>query len=173
MAIDRTATPRRGAVLGAWRGPSVARAVYGLIVAMSVLAVWSVEHDPDGAEVLETLVATAVIFWLAHAYSAIAEATITLHRRLTRDEVRNVIAHEWPLVEVAILPSIVVALGVAGVFDIKTAIDIALYVCLAELAVTGVATAWATGARGWRLLGLCALTIAFGVAIVGAKTLLH
>jgi hypothetical protein len=173
MAAPPTARPRRSALIGAWRGPSVARAVYGLIVAMSVLAVWSVEHDPDGKEVLETLVATAIIFWLAHTYSAIAEATITAHRRLTRDEVRDVIAHEWPLVEVAILPAIVVALGVAGVFGIHTAIDIALYVCLAELAVTGVATAWATGARGWRLVALGGLSVAFGLAIVGAKTLLH
>jgi hypothetical protein len=172
MATTPTRPPR-SALIGAWRGPSVARAVYGLIVAMSVLAVWSVEHDPDGKEVLETLVGTAVIFWLAHTYAAIAEATIASHRRLSRAELRDVIAHEWPLVEVVILPSIVVALGVAGVFSIRLAIDLALWVCLIELAVTALATAWAMGARGWRFVGLSALCIAFGVAIVGAKTLLH
>ncbi len=173
MAATPTAKPRRGALIGAWRGPSVARALYGLIVAMSVLVVWSADSDPDGTEVLETLVATSVIFWIAHTYAAVAEATIARHRRLDRDELKDVIAHEWPLVEVVILPSIVVALGVAGAFDIRTAINIALYVCVAEFAVTGVATVWATGARGWRFVVLSTVTVAFGVAIVAAKTLLH
>jgi hypothetical protein len=173
VAADPTAKPRRGRLIGAWRGPSVARATYGLIVVMSVLAVWSEEHDPDGSEVLESLVATAVIFWLAHVYAAITEATMERKRRMSRPEVRDLIAHEWPLVEVAIVPSLVMALSVIGVLETQTAITIALYACLGELALTGTVAAWRTGLRGWRFALFAGSSVALGLAVVGLKTLLH
>jgi energy-converting hydrogenase Eha subunit H len=151
----------------------VARAIYGLIVAMSILAVWSVEHDPQAGEVLESLAGTAVIFWLAHVYAAVTEEMLHSQRRPTRAELRTLVAHEWPLVEVAILPALVIGLAVVGAVNTKTAINVALYLCLAELAATGFVSAWRTGTRGWAFIAFGGVSVLLGMAIVLLKTLTH
>ncbi len=174
MSGDPSEPSSRGRRLtAAWRGPSVARATYGLIVAMSILAVWSVEHDPQASEVLESLVGTAVIFWIAHVYAAITEEMMRSRRRPTPTELRVLIAHEWPIVEVAVLPALVMGLAVAGALKTETAITVALYLCLAELAAAGFVSAWRTGSRGLAFLMLGGVSVVLGIAIVILKTLTH
>lgn len=174
VPADPPKPPSHGSALAAaWRGPNVARAIYGLIVAMSILAVWSVEPDPDATEVLESLAGTVVIFWLAHAYAAISEDMIRNRRRPTRGELRTIVSHEWPLVEVAVLPALIVGLAVVDAVSTETAIAIALYVCLAELAATGFVSAWRTGTRGLAVVALGGVSVVLGVAIVALKALIH
>jgi hypothetical protein len=158
---------------GAWRGPGVARATYGLIVVMSILAVWSDERHPDASSVLESLIGTALIFWLAHIYAEVTEAAVLRRRRGTRAELLAIVEHEWPLVEVAILPAVVVTLSALGALGAGTAISVALYVCLLELAATGALAAWRTGARGAALALRGTASFGLGVAIIILKTLVH
>jgi energy-converting hydrogenase Eha subunit H len=106
-------------------------------------------------------------------YAAITEAMTLTRRRQTRDELRAIVAHEWPIVEVAVLPAVIMALSVAGALNTQAAINVALGVCLVELAATGVIAAARTGARGWTLVLLGGASVALGLAVVALKTLTH
>ena len=80
---------------GRWR-PRVARtsgsvteAIYGLILAMSVIAV-SAEYSSSNAGLVGvTVLVTGVVFWLAHVYARVLAGSVTHHRMLSRSEVRE------------------------------------------------------------------------------------
>ena len=81
---------------------SVTEAIYGLILATSVIAV-SREYDSSNAGLVGvTVLVTGVVFWLAHVYARVLARSITSHRQLNRSEVRDVLRHDWPLVQVTI-----------------------------------------------------------------------
>src|SRR5215218_516874 len=78
---------------------SVTEAIYGLILATSVIAV-SREYDPSNAgRVGVTVLVTGLVFWLAHVYARVLAGSIVQRRMLKRFEVRDVFRHDWPLVE--------------------------------------------------------------------------
>ena len=66
---------------------SVAEAVYGLILATSVIAV-SRAYAPTNAGLIGvTVLVTGVVFWLAHVYARVLAWSVTRQRLLTRSEV--------------------------------------------------------------------------------------
>ena len=164
---------------GRWR-PFVARttgsvteAIYGLILATSVIAV-SAEYDSSNAGLVGvTVLVTGVVFWLAHVYARVLAGSITHHRMLNRSEVRAVLRHDWPLVEVTVPLLLILALGVLDVVGDKTAILAATLAALVELAAAGAYSARASGAglRGTVLSALVAVSL--GSAVVLLKTLVH
>ena len=128
---------------GRWRpfvagtSGSVTEAIYGLILATSVIAV-SAEYDSSNAGLVGvTVLVTGVVFWLAHVYARVLAGSITHHRMLDRSEVRSVLRHDWPLVEVTVPLVLILALGVLDVVDDKTAILAATLAALVELAAAG------------------------------------
>ena len=63
---------------------SVTEAIYGLILATSVIAV-SREYDSSNAGVVAvTVLVTGIVFWLAHVYARVLATSIAQHRRLSR-----------------------------------------------------------------------------------------
>jgi hypothetical protein len=166
-------TRRERAATAGWRGPSVARVTYGLIVVLSVLAVWTADDDPDGVHVLISVAATGTVFWMAHVYAEVIAQRIRNGRVSTPGEVREILRHEWPLVEVAVLPLLIIGVGALGAYPVDTAVDVAFYVTMAELVLVGYYSAWRSGARGLALVLLGGISFGFGIAIVLLKTLIH
>ena len=81
---------------------SVVEAIYGLILATSVITV-SREYDSSNAgRVGVTVLVTGVVFWLAHVYARVLAGSITRQRRLSRSELGEALRHDWPLVEVTV-----------------------------------------------------------------------
>ena len=62
------------------------------------------------------LVATGLVFWLAHAYSLLVGDRLH-HAGLTRAEIRRVAGHEWPLFQAALPPAAAAPLLFAWVAD--------------------------------------------------------
>ena len=94
---------------------SVTEAIYGLILAMSVIAV-SAEYDSSNAGLVGvTVLVTGVVFWLAHVYARVLAGSLTTHRTPNRSEVRDAIRHDWPLVEVTVPLVLILALGALDV----------------------------------------------------------
>jgi hypothetical protein len=94
---------------------SVTEAIYGLILATSVIAV-SREYDSSNAGLLGvSVLVTGVVFWLAHVYARVLAGSISHHRMLNRSEVREALRHDWPLVEVTVPLVLILALGVLDV----------------------------------------------------------
>ena len=152
---------------------SVTEAIYGLILATSVIAV-SREYDPSNAGLLAvSVLVTGIVFWLAHVYARVLATSITHHRRLSRAEVREVLRHDWPLVEVTVPLVLILALGVLDLVPDRASVLAATLAALVELAAAG---AYAARLRGSGLRGAvasAAIAVALGSAVVLLKVLVH
>ena len=152
---------------------SVTEAIYGLILATSVIAV-SREYDSSNAGVIGvTVLVTGVVFWLAHIYARVLAGWIARHRMLNRSEVREVLRHDWPLVEVTVPLVLILALGVLDVVPDKSAILTAMLAALVELAAAGAYAARTSGAGLRGAVVSAVIAVALGSAVVLLKTLLH
>jgi len=152
---------------------SVTEAIYGLILATSVIAVSQEYESSNAGRVSVTVLVTGVVFWLAHVYARVLGQAITQHRMLDRSERREVLRHDWPLVEVTIPLVVILALGALDVVPDKTAIRAASVAALVELAAAGAYAARRSGAglRGTVVSALIAVTL--GSAVVLLKAFVH
>jgi len=164
---------------GRWRprvvrtSGSVTEAIYGLILATSVIAI-SREYDSSNAGLIGvTVLVTGIVFWLAHVYARVLAGSMSHHRMLNRAEVREALRHDWPLVEVAIPLVLILALGVLDIVPDKAAILAATLAVLVELAAAGAYAARMSGAglRGTVVSAVVAVTL--GSAVVLLKALVH
>jgi hypothetical protein len=152
---------------------NIGGAIYGLILATSVIAVSREYVAKDAGLTAVTVVVTAGVFWLAHVYSEVLALELRERHLPTRGEIRGILQREWPMVQAGILPTLVLLLGAVGLVADETAQDLALVVCLFELAVTGVAVALAGGARGILVAVSGAISLSFGLVVVALKVLVH
>jgi hypothetical protein len=128
---------------------SVTEAIYGLILATSVIAV-SREYDSSNAGLIGvTVLVTGVVFW------------------------SSVLRHDWPLVEVTVPLVLILALGALDVVGDKAAILAATIVALVELAATGAYSARAAGAGVPGTVASAIVAVSLGSAVVLLKILVH
>jgi hypothetical protein len=152
---------------------SLTEAVYGLILATSVIAV-SREYDPANAgKIAVTVLVTGIVFWLAHVYARVLGESVTLHRMVNRAELREVFRHDWPLVEVTVPLVVILALGAFDAVPDRAAILIAVLAALVELAAAGAYTARMGGASLPGAVASAAVAVALGGAVVLLKVLVH
>jgi hypothetical protein len=152
---------------------SVVEAIYGLILATSVIAV-SREYDASNAgRIGVTVLVTGVVFWLAHVYARVLAGSITHRRLLSRSEVRKALRHDWPLVEVTVPLVVILALGALDFVPDKAAILAATLAALVELAAAGGYAARASGAGLRGTVVSAVIAVALGSAVVLLKALVH
>ena len=152
---------------------SVTEAIYGLILATSVIAV-SREYDSSNAgRIGVTVLVTGVVFWLAHVYSRVLARSITHHRMLNKAEVREVLRHDWALVEVTVPLVLILALGALDVVPDRAAILAATLAALVELGAAGAYAARMSGARLRGTVVSAVIAVTLGSAVVLLKALVH
>jgi hypothetical protein len=148
-----------------------AGAIYGTIVAASVVAAAG-GHDAQAGAIALTTVLTLLIFWLAHLYAHVLESRLRDERsQLTT--VRTVVVEELAMIE-APAPSIVfLLLGAAGVYSSGLAVNLALGNAVVQLLLWGMLVARRLG-RSWPATVVAGVVDAsFGLAIIALKALLH
>jgi hypothetical protein len=152
---------------------SVTEAIYGLILATSVIAVSREYHSSNAGLIGVTVLVTGIVFWLAHVYARVLAGSITHHRLLNRPEMRELLRLDWPLVEVTVPLVLLLALGVLDVVPDEAAILAATLAALVELAAAGAYAARTSGAglRGTVVSAVTAVTL--GSAVVLLKALVH
>ena len=152
---------------------SVVEAIYGLILATSVIAV-SREYDSSNAgRIGVTVLVTGVVFWLAHVYARVLAGSITHQRLLNRAEVREALRHDWPLVEVTVPLVLILALGVLDIVPDRAAILAATLAALVELAAAGAYAARTSGAALCGTVVSAVVAVTLGSAVVLLKALVH
>ena len=152
---------------------SLTEAIYGLILATSVIAV-SREYDSSNAGLIgATVLVTGVVFWFAHVYARVLAASMTHHRMLNRSEVGSVLRHDWPLVEVTVPLVLILALGALDVVGDKAAILAATLAALVELAAAGAYSARVSGAGLPGTVASALVALSLGSAVILLKTLVH
>jgi hypothetical protein len=152
---------------------SVTEAIYGLILATSVIAVSAEYASSNAGLVGVTVLVTGVVFWLAHVYARVLAGSITRHRRPNRSDVREALRHDWPLVEVTVPIVVILALGALDVVPDKTAILAATLAVLAELAAAGAYGARVSGAGLGGTVASTLIAVTLGGAVVLLKAVVH
>jgi hypothetical protein len=152
--------------------PNYTGAIYGSLLAASVIVGAAGEHGLRPLLLAALLVATGVVFWLAHVYARLVGERIE-HVVINRREIRQVGRHEWPLLGAALPPATAALLvGLLGAGQAAAA-------WAALIVATAGQVGWATvgtiraGAPG-RLVVLSALVnLVLGLVIVLLKSALH
>ena len=148
--------------------------VYGVIlVAGMIVAAGS--GTKTAWEVFLSVVGTVIVFWAAHVYAG----TVAHHGfeggRIIgiRESLGGALRRSWGLLVSALIPSSILLLGVTEAVPDTTAVWIALWTCVAVLAVLGY-IAFARRGSSWpiRLAGAVG-TAAFGLVMILMKALIH
>jgi hypothetical protein len=154
-------------------------AVHGVVLISGLLVIVAGQPDTAAPDVLVKVVATAAVFWLAHVYSG-AVAHLGDHHeedhpsrvRLARAVVYS-LNHSWGMLSAALVPIVILGLGVVGVLSYEQAVWGTLWVDVAILAVLGY-----LGVSTWtrrslpRIAGGLA-TALLGVVLIVLKAMIH
>ena len=151
------------------QGDNLAGAVYGTILVMSVIA--AADFREDLWTSLAIVLVTGAVFWLAHVYAQALALSLDEHRRISVTAVRSVARHEWPLLQAALPPSLVLLLGALGLFGTKTTYRLALGVGLAALVWWGIVVSRKERLSAYATVAVVLANAAFGVFLVALKEL--
>jgi hypothetical protein len=149
-------------------GSDYTGAVYGSLLAASVVASAGLLGPLSALRMILMLLITGLVFWATHVYSRLAGEHI-VGQAIGWREVRRVARHERPIVDSAALPAIAVALGPVLRLDLTAAEWLALGVAVGQQvfwACLGAARARAS--RG-QIAVEGAVSLCFGLIIVAAK----
>jgi hypothetical protein len=153
------------------RAERLSGAIYGTVVVGGVLAATTHDAMPSAIDAGLYVLATVVVFWLAHAWARSMGRRATGERSLYLDAA-EALAQDWPLVQAAFPPFVSIAAARALGASHETAIDIGLWTCVAQLAAWGAGIARREGASAFGIVLRAAGCMALGVLLVLLKALL-
>lgn len=109
-----------------------AGAVYGSMLAASVVATAGATAGFPRLKLGLMLIITGLVFWAAHVYARWAGERRLVGSPWSFREVRRIGAHEWSIVEAAFLPAAAVAVSPLLGLDVTGAAWLALAVAVAQ-----------------------------------------
>ncbi|RSS90535.1 diacylglycerol kinase [Streptomyces sp. WAC05292] len=156
---------------GARRRFDYSGAVYGSLLAASVVVGAGAAGQFPRVHLIVLLLCTAVVFWAAHVYARLFGVTLA-NEPLTWHGFRTVCAEERPLIDAALPPAAAVALSPLLGLDLRATSWLALAVALAGQVGWAVLGSVRAGAPRRLVLISAAVNILLGAAIVAAKAAL-
>jgi hypothetical protein len=166
-------SPAGGARTASERGPTdYAGAIYGSLLAASVVTGTSPgQHPPKPRELIVLLLATGVVFWLAHVYAEV------VGRRsdgafLSRKDVRIAAEREWPIAQAAVPPAVAAGVGALLGLSDSAAAWLALLVALAGQLGWALYVAAKAGATRWGMVAAAVVYLVLGLIVVLLKAAL-
>lgn len=168
--VERTATtPARSGEHAAGR---VRAAIYGTVIAMSVLAYLG-DHEPGPWVTALTVAGTGIVIFLAEAYAEVVGRAYTGVAAPSAHEVRTALRHSsWAAVPGFVAGAVLLVLALLRV-DLSTRIDITLWVGVAALALCSALAGRATHRRPAVRVAWTVASILVGSVIVALKAALH
>jgi len=144
-------------------------AVYGSMLAASVVATAGVVGDYPRLNLALMLIVTGLVFWAVHVYARLAGQRRMAGSAWSWREIRTVSGHEWPIVEAAFLPTVAVAISPLLGLDLTGTAWFALAIAVAQQV-------------GWACLGAvraslprrqvvleCVVNLVLGLILMAAK----
>lgn|SRR5262249_19998708 len=125
----------RGLALGARE--RIAGSVYGTIVVLAILAGEAHAFGHDLWKLEAIVLASVVILWVAHTYAHGLGESISLGRRLTRNEIGSIVTRELAIPLAAVLPLAAITIGALRVVGDSAAVWAAFAIGVATLTVQG------------------------------------
>jgi hypothetical protein len=152
---------------------NLAGAVYGQILVLSVVASLSEDESLTATELLAGVSVTAIVFWLAHAYSEAIASQVAQAKQISWRELGRIMVQEWPIAQAAVPTAVLLALGAIGVFSAPTAADLAIGLGVVALFGWGLVIGHRSRLSLFQTAGAAVVSASFGLAIVGLKVLVH
>jgi len=152
------------------RRTDYAGAVYGSMLAASVVATAGVLGAHAFFKLALGLIVTGLVFWLAHVYARWVGERRLVGSPWAWAEIRRVAVHEWPIVEAAFLPALAVGLGALLGLDLAGAAWFALSVAVAQEVAWACLGAVRAGASALQVVAEGAVNLVLGLIIMLAKT---
>jgi hypothetical protein len=149
-------------------------AIYGSLLAASVVAGTSPgQTPPQPLELSLLLLATGIVFWLAHVYAQLGGDRLA-GTFLSLNEVRVAGAREWPIVQAAVPPALAAFIGALLGLSDSGAAWLALLVAVAGQLGWALYAAARAGATRRVMIASGAVNLVLGLLIVLLKaTLSH
>ena len=146
--------------------------LYGALVSGSILAVSSAKSE-DGKSVLLATGLVNITYWLAHVYVDAVGGRFHDHEHSTGHRLAHALQNSTGVLLGSLPTMVVFAVSRLFGFDVSTAAWIALWFTVALLGYAGGLAAHRAGARRWPLVGETAIALAFGMAVILLKIVLH
>lgn len=145
-------------------GMNVASAVYGTVITLAVIGAWYADKTSGALETLLSVVATLVVFWVAHAYAHVVGQGLPVGD--SRWHIKHAFQHDWPIVQSGFLPILVLGFGELGVMGERVAMLIALGAGILLLSLFCLTMARAAGRNWQQALGITGILVALGILVV-------
>ncbi len=159
--------PRTAAVHRDYTG-----AVYGSLLAASVVAGAGTLGAFPRLEMILLLLGTGLVFWAAHVYARLFGAR-AVFRTMSGAEVRSAFAEEWPIVKAAVPPAVAVAVGPWLGLGPQGTAWLALAVAVAGQVGWAATAAVKIGAPFRMVVFTSVINLLLGLVIVAMKAVLH
>ncbi|WP_370151152.1 hypothetical protein [Streptacidiphilus sp. EB129] len=156
------------------RAPSrtdYAGAVYGSLLAASVIAASSVAGKFPRFETVVLLLVTGLVFWVAHVYAHLVGER-SVGQLIDWSKVRQVGKSEWSIAEAAVLPAAVVAVSPVLGLSLTATGWLALTVAVAQQVSWAYIGAMHASASRREAAVEAAVNLVLGLVIVAAKAAL-
>jgi len=153
------------------RSDNLAGAIYGTILVMSIIAAFDFHEDLWRSLVI--LVSTSAVFWLAHVYADALALSMNELERFSPGEVRRVAGREWPLLQAAVVPSLILLVGALGLLGTMLTYRLAIGYGAAALVWWGLVFARKERLSRKVTAAVVVVNAAFGIFIVLLKELVQ
>ena len=154
---------------GASEGGDAASAIYGTILAASVL----VAVGDTAVDTFLAVIVTSIVFWLAHVHVALSRRVINGRQHIGWAEVRHALIEEWPLVQASLSPAAPLVLAMLGLIGVDAAVDLGLAICLAGLFAWGIVVSRIARLDRRQTAIAVLVNVGFGVLLVLLKSIIH
>ncbi|HET8811388.1 MAG TPA: hypothetical protein VFM67_02210 [Gaiella sp.] len=146
--------------------------VYGTIVVLSVLVAGARAYPHSAGRIAGLVLASSVVFWVAHVYAHGISESITDDERLSVADLRRIARHEASIVEASLPPLVALLLGALGVVSTQSAVWLAFALGLLVLFVEGIVVARVERLAALGTVAVVAANLALGLALVALKLVL-
>jgi hypothetical protein len=159
----------RWALTGASQDGDAASAVYGTILAASIL----IASAGSASVVFLTVIGTGFVFWLAHAHVALMRRVVRHGDHVDARSVRRALTEEWPLVQASLSPAAPLILAMLGIIGETAATDIGILICFAGLIAWGIIVSRAAHLSRRHTILAVSINVGLGLLLVLLKVILH
>jgi hypothetical protein len=147
-------------------------AVYGSFLVASVVGV-AFEAGQDARFMTTTAFGSALVFWLAHWWSEVLGEQIAAGEAFRHRDVLGVARREWPLVEAAVVPTLLLALAWAGTWSRETGAELALAAAVLQIICWAVVAGRRAGWTWLRTSGFAAGQGTLGIVLLLLERVAH
>ncbi len=151
--------------------PNPGAAVYGTIMVGVLLAAEAADRE-SYADTVGAVVIALLLFWLAHAYSRLAEQRLQRNQPLTPAGAARVLAEELMIIAGAAVPLLVELICWALGVRLTSAVTAALWTAAAMIVIIEVLAAVRADLTGWALVVQTAVGALFGLLVIALHLVL-